>query len=223
LKTGFFYFSKEWLEVAVFLSYVLLGLSLAAPIGPVNAAQLDKGIKHGFLSSWLVGVGAFVADGIYMVAVYIGVVNFLETSFMQTFLWLFGSFVLIYTGVESIMSAGPHISRINKSREPLYKSFLSGFFISISNPLTILFWLGIYGSVLAKTAASSSQEQLILYSLAIFLGLLIWDVTMAAISSSFKKFFTDKMITSISVISGISLIGFGIYFGFEAIKLLFFL
>jgi threonine/homoserine/homoserine lactone efflux protein len=217
-----FYFSKEWSEVAVFLSYVLLGLSLAAPIGPVNAAQLDKGIKHGFLSSWLVGIGAFVADGIYMVAVYIGVVNFLETSFMQTFLWLFGSFVLIYTGVESIVSAGPHISRTNKVREPLYKSFLSGFFISISNPLTILFWLGIYGSVLAKTAATSSQEQLIMYSCAIFLGLLIWDVTMAGISSSFKKFFTDKMITFISVISGISLIGFGIYFGFEAIKLLFF-
>jgi L-lysine exporter family protein LysE/ArgO len=208
--------------VAVFLSYVLLGLSLAAPIGPVNAAQLDKGIKHGFFASWLVGVGAFVADGIYMVAVYIGVVNFLETSFMQIFLWLFGSFVLIYTGVESIMNARPQMSKLSRAREPLHKYFLSGFFISISNPLTILFWLGIYGSVLAKTAAASSQEQLILYSLAIFLGLLIWDVTMAGISSSFKSLFTDKIITFISVISGIFLIGFGFYFGFEAIKLLFF-
>jgi L-lysine exporter family protein LysE/ArgO len=208
--------------VAVFLSYVLLGLSLAAPIGPVNAAQLDKGIKYGFLSSWLVGVGAFVADGIYMVAVYIGVVKFVETSFMQTFLWLFGSFVLIYTGVESIVSSRPQMSKTSRAREPLHKSFLSGFFISISNPLTILFWLGIYGSVLAKTAATSSQEQLILYSLAIFIGLLIWDVTMAGISSSFKNLFTNKIITFISVISGISLIGFGFYFGFEAIKILFF-
>ncbi len=37
------------------LSYILLGVSLAAPIGPVNAAQIDKGLKHGFLHSWLVG------------------------------------------------------------------------------------------------------------------------------------------------------------------------
>lgn len=208
--------------MAVFLSYVLLGLSLAAPIGPVNAAQLDKGIRNGFMSSWLVGVGAFFADGIYMVAVYIGVVNFLETSFMQTFLWLFGSFVLIYTGVESMVNAGPQMSKSVRVREPLYKSFLSGFFISISNPLTILFWLGIYGSVLAKTAATSNHEQLILNSSAIFLGLLIWDVTMAGIASSFKKFFTNKIITVISVLSGLSLIGFGFYFGFEAIKTLFF-
>jgi L-lysine exporter family protein LysE/ArgO len=207
--------------VSVFLSYVLLGLSLAAPIGPVNAAQLDKGIKNGFWHSWLVGVGAFVADGIYMLAVYIGVVNFLDTSFMQTFLWLFGSFVLIYTGVESIVKASPTISHLNRGPEPLYKSFWSGFFISISNPLTILFWLGIYGSVLARAAATSDHQQLIIYSLAIFLGLFIWDITMAAVSSGFKKILTNKLIVLISYLSGFSLIGFGIYFGYQAVKLLF--
>jgi L-lysine exporter family protein LysE/ArgO len=208
--------------VSVFLSYVLLGLSLAAPIGPVNAAQLDKGIKNGFWHSWMVGVGAFVADGIYMVAVYIGVIRFLETPFMQTFLWLFGSFVLIYTGVESIVKSGPVITYRNRRKEPLYRSFLSGFFISISNPLTILFWLGIYGSVLAKTATTSSHQQLIIYSSAIFLGLFIWDVTMAGISSGFRKWSTEKIISAISMVSGISLIGFGMYFGYQAIKLLFF-
>jgi L-lysine exporter family protein LysE/ArgO len=207
--------------VSVFLSYVLLGLSLAAPIGPVNAAQLDKGIKNGFLHSWLVGVGAFVADGIYMLAVYIGVINFLETPFMQTFLWCFGSFVLIYTGFESILSSGTKISNQSRQNDPLHKSFLSGFLISISNPLTILFWLGIYGSVLAKTAATYNHQQLLIYSSAIFLGLFLWDVTMAGISSSFKKFFTDKIITIISLLSGLSLIGFGIYFGYQAFKNLF--
>ncbi len=86
----------------IFLSYILLGLSLAAPIGPINAAQIDKGIRHGFMHSWLIGVGAVVADGVYMLVVYLGVVHFLETSFMKTFLWSFGCFVLIYTGIETL-------------------------------------------------------------------------------------------------------------------------
>src|SRR3954469_1611782 len=85
----------------VFLGYILLGLSLAAPIGPINAAQIDRGIRNGSMHAWLIGVGAVVADGIYMLIVYIGVVQFLETSFMQTFLWLFGCFVLMYTGIET--------------------------------------------------------------------------------------------------------------------------
>jgi L-lysine exporter family protein LysE/ArgO len=205
----------------VFLSYIILGLSLAAPIGPINAAQIDKGIRHGFMHSWLIGVGAVLADGVYMLIVYFGVVHFLETPFMKTFLWLFGCFVLIYTGIETLLSANKVNIEGNRKEEPLIKSFLSGFFMSISNPLTILFWLGIYGSVLAKTAATYETSQLILYSSAIFIGLLIWDITMAGISSNFRKYLTSHLLVGISLVSGISLIGFGIYFGFQAFNVLF--
>jgi len=205
----------------VFLSYILLGLSLAAPIGPINAAQIDKGIKHGFMHSWLIGVGAVAADGIYMLIVYFGVVHFLQTPFMKTFLWLFGCFVLIYTGVETMLTARKVSIGQERKKEPLVKSVLSGFFMSISNPLTILFWLGIYGSVLAKTAATYETAQLILYSSAIFIGLLIWDITMAGISSNFRHYLTDRLLMGISLLSGVSLIGFGIYFGVQAFNLLF--
>lgn len=204
----------------VFLSYILLGLSLAAPIGPINAAQIDRGIRNGFMHSWLIGVGAVMADGIYMLVVYIGVVQFLETPFMQTFLWLFGCFVLIYTGVESLQNAGKVNLSQQRGSEPLIKSFFSGFLMSISNPLTILFWLGIYGSVLAKTAATYDSGQLILYSSAIFIGLLLWDISMAGLASSFRTFLTSQLLISISLLSGLSLIGFGIYFGFQAFIIL---
>ncbi|MEH7112445.1 LysE family transporter [Neobacillus niacini] len=205
----------------VFLSYILLGLSLAAPIGPINAAQIDKGIKHGFMHSWLIGIGAVAADGVYMLVVYFGVVNFLEHPFMKTFLWLFGCFILLYTGIETIVSANKLEMEGKRKEEPLVKSFISGFFMSISNPLTILFWLGIYGSVLAKTAATYETSQLILYSSAIFIGLLIWDFTMAGVSSNFRKYLTSHLLIGISLLSGISLIGFGIYFGFQAFTVLF--
>lgn len=207
--------------MGIFLSYILLGLSLAAPIGPVNAAQIDKGIKSGFFHSWLVGLGAMTADAIYMLLVYLGVIHFLETSFMRTFLWSFGFFVLVYTGFETLLSAGKIVSNTRSSEDSLVKSFFSGFMMSLSNPLTILFWLGIYGSVLAKTAAEYDKTHLILYSIAIFIGLIIWDVTMAGIASSFKRFLTLKALAFISILSGISLIGFGLYFGIQAAKLFF--
>src|SRR5438874_10302446 len=120
----------------------------------MNAAHIDRGILNGFLHAWFFGVGAVLADAIYMLVVYIGVVQFLDTPFMKTFLWSFGSFVLLYTGVESLINAGKLNLDQNRNKEPLMRSLLSGFFMSISNPLTILFWLGIYGSILAKTAAA---------------------------------------------------------------------
>ncbi|MBD8071502.1 LysE family transporter [Bacillus sp. PS06] len=207
--------------MSVFFSYILLGLSLAAPIGPVNAAQIDRGIKNGFLHAWLVGVGAVVADGIYMLIVYFGVVQFIDTPMIKTFLWLFGAFVLIYTGIESLFSAGQIQSRKNRDQhEHPFRAFLSGFLMSLTNPLTILFWLGIFGSVLAKTASIYEKSELILYSAAIFIGLLVWDVVMATVASSFRKLLTTRLLILISFLSGLSLIGFGIYFGIQGIKLL---
>jgi L-lysine exporter family protein LysE/ArgO len=207
--------------MGIFLSYVFLGLSLAAPIGPINAAQLDKGIKNGFFHAWLVGLGAMTADAIYMAAVYLGVVHFLEIPFMKAFLWCFGFFILIYTGVETLLGAGKVISSVRSKNDSKLKSFMSGFLMSLSNPLTILFWLGIYGSILAKTAAEYDNTHVFLYSGAIFTGLLLWDITMAAVASSFRRFLTGKILALISILSGISLIGFGIYFGLQAYDLLF--
>jgi L-lysine exporter family protein LysE/ArgO len=208
----------EVFSLNIFLGYIFLGLSLAAPIGPVNAAQMDKGIKSGFFQAWLLGLGALTADIVYMLAVYLGVVKFLETPFMQSFLWLFGFFVLMYTGIETIISSGKIVME-QRGGDSGFKSFVSGFLMSISNPLTILFWLGIYGSVLAKTASSYGTSELILYSFGIILGLVLWDIVMAAISSSFRKLLTTRLLTIISIISGLSLIGFALFFGYQALEL----
>lgn len=203
------------------ISYFILGLSLAAPIGPINAAQLDKGIKHGFMHAWIIGIGAIIADAILMALIYFGVVHFLTTPFMKTFLWFFGCFVLMYSGVESLMSAGKLKEEHNRSADTLAKSFFSGFFMSISNPLSILFWLGIYGSVLAETIAVYDRDHVLFYTGIMFTGLLVWDITLASLASTFRRFLTYRAITFISIISGLSLIGFGFHFGIKACQALF--
>ncbi|MQR97112.1 amino acid transporter [Fictibacillus phosphorivorans] len=212
--------SYTW-RSSMILKYVLLGLSLAAPIGPVNAAQMDRGIKYGFWQAWMVGLGATVADALYMLMVYMGLVSYINTPFIKTFLWLFGSFVLLYTGMETFKKAAIE----KKSSQQDYtvhnsRSFMAGFLMSLTNPLTILFWLGIYGSILAETATKYSLEDLLLYSTAIFSGILLWDFAMAIVSSSFRKMLADRILNWISKLSGLSLIGFGFYFGYRGISFL---
>lgn len=207
--------------MSILISYMILGLSLSAPVGPINAAQLDKGIKKGFWHAWLFGIGAVLADILYMALVYLGVVHFLNTPFMQTFLWLFGAFVLIYSGLESILNANKVTISQEKSDDSLWKSTLSGFLMSVSNPMTILFWLGIYGSILVKTAADEGSGNLFLYSVAVIAGVVLWDLFMAALGSVFRRYLNERALSLISVLSGISLIVFGVYFGIRALALLY--
>nr|WP_216626536.1 LysE family transporter [Paenibacillus phytohabitans] len=200
-----------------------MGLSLSAPLGPINAAQLDKGLRGGFMHAWAVGLGAVSADIIYMLLVYFGLIHLLDDPFVKVFLWLFGFFVLVYTGVDSIKNTGDlSVAGLRGSDASLSRSYVSGFLMSLFNPLSILFWLGIYGSILAEAASNYPMQQLLIYSGAIVLGILLWDVTMAAASSLFRKFLTVRVLQVISILSGLSLIGFGFYFGVQAARLLFF-
>jgi threonine/homoserine/homoserine lactone efflux protein len=210
-------------NINIFISYIFLGLSLSAPIGPINAAQLDKGLKRGFMHAWVVGLGAVCADIIYMLLVYFGMIHLLDAPFIKAFLWLFGFFVLVYTGIESIMNSEEVTSlETREVGESLFKSFTSGFLMSLFNPLSILFWLGIYGSILAKMTSEYSMDQLLVYSGAIVFGILLWDVLMAGASSIFRKILTNRLLKIISISSGLSLVGFGLYFGVQAVQLLFF-
>ncbi|WDL90178.1 LysE family transporter [Bacillus sp. HNR-4] len=207
--------------MGIFLSYVFLGLSLSAPMGPINAAQLEKGIRSGFFHAWILGIGALLADVIYMALIYLGVIHFLEKDIIKLFLWSFGAFVLIYTGIESLKNANQISISNTRNDDSIIKSFFSGFFMSLSNPLTILFWLGIFGSILAKAASSYNKEQLLLYSFGIILGIFIWDITMASTSSIFRKILNTRILSLITVVSGISLIIYGLYFGFQTYQIIF--
>src|SRR5690606_25311697 len=161
-----------------------------------------------------------IADAIFLIVVYLGLDHFLELPPVHVFLWLFGGFVLLYTGVESMLGANSIEIEYNRNKESLLKCFLTGFIMSITSPLSILFWLGIYGSVLAKTAQVNSSSSLLIYSSMIFLGLTLWDILIAGLTSGLQKFLNTNILKWISIISGISLIGFGVYFGYQGIKAL---
>ncbi|HWI48489.1 MAG TPA: LysE family translocator [Rummeliibacillus sp.] len=202
--------------------YFFLGVSLAAPIGPVKATLLNLGIKNGFFHAWFFSLGAIATDLTYMLLVYFGIGRFIEYPVIKTILWSFGCFVLLYTGIENLLTL--HKVKLDsnfKKMSRLRHSFLSGFLIALLNPLTILFWLGIYGSVLVGGSGRLNGLEIALYSLFILLGIILVDFIMATISSGSRKVLSTKFLNTVSALSSISMIGFGIHFGILAYKSLF--
>lgn len=197
--------------------YIFLGLSLAAPIGPVNAARIEKGIKNGFLHSWMVGIGGMLADATFMLGVYFGLNRFIEAPFIQSFLWLFGAFVLLYSGVEAMTKASRFSIDETRKKDSLKHCFFTGYLMSISNPMSMLFWLGIYGSIMVKTVQSTTTEEFFLYTSMIFVGLTMWDLFVAGLTSGSRRFLTRTTLKVIAILSGLSLIVFGLYFAVHGI------
>lgn len=203
-------------------TYIFLGISMAATIGPVKTVLLNTGLKNGFFHAWFFSLGAITTDIIYMFIVYFGIGQFINSIWLKTILWSFGCFVLLYTGIESLLSLHKiEMDSKTGKRTRLRQSIMTGFFMSFLNPLTILFWLGIYGSILAKTANISTGYEIILVSIAILIGIILVDFIYAFLSSVARKLLSTKLLKTVSFMSAVLMIGFGIYFGKQAYQVLF--
>lgn len=203
-------------------TYIFLGISMAATIGPVKTVLLNTGLKNGFFHAWFFSLGAIATDIIYMFIVYFGIGQFVNSIWLKTILWSFGCFVLLYTGIESLLSL--HKIEMNSKtskRTRLRHSLMAGFFMSFLNPLTILFWLGIYGSILAKTADNSAGYEIILVSITILLGIILVDFIYSFLSSVARKLLSTGLLKTVSFTSALLMIGFGLYFGKQAYEVLF--
>jgi threonine/homoserine/homoserine lactone efflux protein len=206
------------------LSYIILGLSLSIPVGPINIEMIKRGIKSGFWQSWAVGLGGMSADVVLMLFIYFGVSHYLTAPIAQFIMWIFGFLILVYLGYESIRDAFKEVMISDEGqKENKSTSFISGFLIAISNPLNIIFWIGIYGSVLTTTLNTVHQGQALLYSSAIFIGIAVWDLAVAASVHFGRKFANQRFLKWLSIIAGFVLIGFGVSFGFRAVKSLLFI
>ena len=74
---------------------------------------------------------------------------------------------------------------------------------------------------LPKQPITFAGNQIIINSLAIIVGIILWDTIMATISSGARKLLSTKLLKIISIVSSLSMIGFGIYFGIQAYHALF--
>jgi threonine/homoserine/homoserine lactone efflux protein len=194
-----------------FWQNILLGFTLSAPIGPVNLEAIKNGLKHGFWPAFFIGLGAISADFFYMCSVYFGLGTFLMNALIQKVILALGAGILIYLGLVSLKETAPRktIQTVALSKKQYY---FKGLIIAISSPMTIVWWVGVFGAVLS-TSLQKNQTMPFLNSLGISLGCLIWVISLAATAQLAQHLFNDtRYYRMISIIAGLGLIGFGLSF-----------
>jgi threonine/homoserine/homoserine lactone efflux protein len=214
------------LEKYTLLQNILLGLTLAAPIGPVNLEIIKRGLNSGFKQAFLTGAGAMCADTTYLILIFFGLTSFLNFAFMKIFLGIAGSFILIYLGVMSardFFSSASQLKKSNKkrtNRRLFNSSFVTGYVLAISSPMTIVWWTGVFGALLAAQTIIHTNISAFFSCLSILLGCFLWVFFLATALHWGKKIINENITRRISLFAGIFLIGFGIYFLYRATGLI---
>ncbi|MFZ0369545.1 MAG: LysE family transporter [Halobacillus sp.] len=200
---------------------IFLGLSIAAPIGPINLEIIRRGIYQGFWPSLIVGAGGMTADLTLMFLMYKGLSEYLTLGSVQILLLILGALVLTYTGFQSLFTQNDNIT-VSPNREEnlrigLLRPYLTGLSLAAFNPLNILFWLGVYGSALSDTFKEDNLLKAFYISSAIFIGVGLWNLNLALTVHFSKGILKPRILRAISVFSSLFLLGLGIYFAYKAV------
>jgi len=207
-------------EVDMILEKILLGILLSAPIGPVSLEMIKRGLNGGFLRAFIIRVGGAVGNILCLIAAYFGLGFVSEAPQVLNFCGLLGSMVLIYMGIKAITNQKRHslITAAAQDNSTILNGLVTGFILSIVNPIGIMFWLSIFAASMSVENISHSSWLGFLESTAIILGVLLWGAFLSLFLELGKRYFTDKMIYRVTLCAGILLIGFGFKYGLYAVR-----
>jgi L-lysine exporter family protein LysE/ArgO len=199
---------------------IVIGLSLGAPIGPINVEIVRRGLRSGFLSGWLVGIGAITGDTMYCLMVIAGIAPLVDHQIVRTVLWSAGGGFLIYLGYHSLRAAvrDRQMMKVDVGRVE-QRSYLTGLLMALFNPMGIVFWLSIGGAVVASTVEQAhSDAGTVSVVIGVIAGLSLWITILSALTRVGRRFVTDRLFRLINVASGLILLGFGAWFAVQTVS-----
>jgi threonine/homoserine/homoserine lactone efflux protein len=151
-----------------FLKGCAIGLSIAAPVGPIGVLCIRRSLAGGARVGFFTGLGAAVADGIYGAVAAFGLTaisTFLRDR--ELALRLIGGIFLLYLGIKTFASkpaSEPASPRTNAG------AFASTLFLTLTNPMTIFTFMGIFVAV----GVASDYQSAGIMTLGVFLGSAAW-------------------------------------------------
>jgi threonine/homoserine/homoserine lactone efflux protein len=197
------------MDIGILLRGGLIGLSIAAPVGPIGVLCIRRTLAEGRVAGLVSGLGAATADALYGCIAGFGltVISSLLVS-QQAWLRLVGGLFLGYLGVKTLLARPAQQAAAVKDRS-LLGTYASTFLLTLTNPMTILSFAAIFAGLgLGQTHGDYVSAGLLV--LGVFLGSASWWLLLSGSVGVFRAKFPASGLLWVNRISGIIILGFGI-------------
>ena len=198
------------MDIHYLLKGLIIGFSIAAPVGPIGVLCIRRTLADGHAAGLLSGLGAATADALYGCMAGFGLT--LISAFLvsqQTWIRLFGGAFLCYLGVKTLLTKPAH-EPAKVKKKGLLGSYASTFLLTLTNPMTILSFAAIFAGLgLASSENNFSSAGFLV--LGVFIGSAAWWLLLSSVVGFFREKFGLKAMQWVNRISGLIILGFGIF------------
>ena len=197
------------MDPMLLLKSLLIGLAIAAPLGPIGALCINRTLERGFAAGVAGGLGTALADATYALLAASGFAAF--SSFLAGIdlpLRLLGGAFLIWFGWRSLTPQPPRAAARVAARD-LLGTTVATYLLTIANPATILSFAAVFAGLgLAAVPGFAGAGPVVV---GVFAGSMAWWILLAGGVAAARHRLPDSFATWISRLSGGLLIGFGLW------------
>lgn len=191
-----------------------LGLSVAAPVGPVGAAAIREGLERGARHAFLIGLGAATVDFFYLTLVYVGVAPLLlRYPTLSSLGYLVGAGLLLHMAYGALRRAlSGTLPKPAAGRTA--NTFLFGLGITLINPSTILSWMGLGSAFAGAYLHQSAPGEVVAALLSVFTGSLAWFSLLALFTGVARRLAGNRpwVFAAVNGTAAVALAGFAVSF-----------
>ena len=196
------------MDFNLFIQGIIIGLTLAVPVGPISLLCIQRSVADGPLHGILSGIGVASADSFYAAVSFLGLTIISGVIIAHQYLFRFvAGIVLIFIGIRVFLSV-PAVVSTQTGHETYLKDYLSMAAIAIANPMTLVFFLVIvpgFGIVIHGNSILAALE----FVAGVFFGSTVWWVLLCGSVGTVRTRISGDKLRVINRISGILISFFG--------------
>ncbi|HUO63915.1 MAG TPA: LysE family transporter [Terriglobales bacterium] len=198
------------MDLSTFLRGLAIGLSIAAPVGPIGVLCIRRTLADGRAIGFASGLGAATADGFYGAVAAFGLSLVTNTLVNQRW-WLqaVGGIFLCYLGVRTWLAVPAAASGKAAGGRRLTAAWASTFALTLTNPATIISFAAIFAGLgLGRSARGYGAASLMV--LGVFLGSALWWLMLSTGVGLLQSTLTRDRLRWVNRCAGLTITAFGV-------------
>lgn len=200
------------------VSSFVLAISFCAPPGIVTAETVRRGSARGFFSALFVQFGSLVGDTTWAVIALTGLAFLIQNPVTRTLLSLVGILLMLKLALDAFKDAhrgnGLDLTLSSNHRG----DFASGAFLSLGNPLNIVFWTGLGTTVFASITGGPEPIHFAVFFAGFLSGAILWCFIMAGLVAWGKQWMTNSFFRWVNLTCGVAMVYFAVQLGLRTVQ-----
>jgi chemosensory pili system protein ChpE len=200
------------------VSSFVLAISFCAPPGIITAETIRRGAARGFVPALFVQFGSLVGDTTWAIIALSGLAFLIQNSVAKAILSLIGIVLMLKLAWDAFKDARNGKELDISQSASTRGDFASGAFLSLGNPLNIVFWTGLGTTVFASIGGGPQLIHFAIFFAGFLAGAILWCFFMAGLVAWGKQWITQNFFRWVNLVCGIVLIYFAVHLGIQTVQ-----